>query len=54
MVIHGGQDFLVAPEKIKPTGEHFKNWNLWEQNGHSIPAESPKEFEEALMKFVSS
>ena len=51
-MIHGALDPLVKKEMVEATGAHFKKFVVWENNGHYIPGESPKEYEELILKFI--
>jgi len=51
-MIHGAQDPLVPRAMVEPTGTNFKNFVVWQNNGHYIPGESPKQYEELILKFA--
>ena len=51
-MIHGKEDLVIPVSSVQSTGEQLKGLNIFENNAHMIPIESPKEYEEKIAQFI--
>lgn len=47
-MIHGKYDDIIPWKDVEHLKKYIKNVQLWENNAHLIPVESPKEYAFAI------